>query len=83
MRLLGTNMKEAKDILENSGARIIFASNLDEAAEKVWKLNYVNCIFINLPHSDFPLLCTQAVKVAKIVDMAQEAQLNVSFELPI
>lgn len=51
-------MKEAKDLLENSGTRVIFASNLDEAAEK-------------------------AVKVAKIVDMAQEAQLNVSFELPL
>jgi succinyl-CoA synthetase beta subunit len=35
VRLLGTNMKEAKDLLENSGARIIFASDLDEAAEKV------------------------------------------------
>ncbi|ELR25551.1 succinylcoa synthetase beta chain, putative [Acanthamoeba castellanii str. Neff] len=58
VRLLGTNMKEAKDLLENSGARIIFASDLDEAAEK-------------------------AVKVARIVDMAQEAQLNVSFELPL
>jgi succinyl-CoA synthetase beta subunit len=58
VRLLGTNMKEAKDLLENSGTRIIFASNLDEAAEK-------------------------AVKVARIVDMAQEAQLNVSFELPL
>merc|ERR1711862_640867 len=52
VRLLGTIMKEAKDLLENSGARIIFASDLDEAAEK-------------------------AVKVARIVDMAQEAQLNV------
>jgi len=58
VRLLGTNMKEAKDILENSGARVIFASDLEEAAEK-------------------------AVKVAKIVDMAQEAHLNVSFELPL
>ncbi len=58
VRLSGTNMKEAKDILENSGLRIIFASNLDEAAEK-------------------------AVKVAKIVDMAQEVKLNVSFELPL
>jgi hypothetical protein len=26
---------------------------------------------------------TQAVKVARIVDMAQEAQINVSFELPL
>jgi hypothetical protein len=26
---------------------------------------------------------SQAVKVARIVDMAQEAQLNVSFELPL
>jgi succinyl-CoA synthetase beta subunit len=38
VRLLGTNMKEAKDILEHSGARVIFASNLDEAAEKVCDL---------------------------------------------
>jgi succinyl-CoA synthetase beta subunit len=58
VRLLGTNMKEAKDILEHSGARVIFASDLDEAAKK-------------------------AVKVATIVDMAQQAQLNVSFELPL
>lgn len=58
VRLQGTNMKEAKDILENSGLRIITANNLDDAAEKV-------------------------VKVAKIMDMAAEAKLNVSFELPL
>ncbi|KAL6079430.1 Succinate--CoA ligase [ADP-forming] subunit beta, variant 2 [Balamuthia mandrillaris] len=58
VRLAGTNVKEAVDILENSGLRIIAASDLDDAAKK-------------------------AVKVAKIMDMAEEAKLNVSFELPL
>jgi len=58
VRLQGTNMEEAKNILNGSGLRIIAASDLDDAAKK-------------------------ACSVAKIVGMAKEASLDVSFELPI
>ena len=34
VRLAGTNAKIAKEILENSGVKIISASNLKDAAEK-------------------------------------------------
>ncbi len=35
VRLAGTNFKEGKEILENSGLKIISAENLDDAAKKV------------------------------------------------
>jgi len=58
VRLQGTNFQKAKEILENSGFRIIPADDLDEAASKV-------------------------CKVAHIQSLAEDAQLSVSFELPI
>jgi len=58
VRLKGTNVDEAKDVLESSGLRIIAADDLDDAAQK-------------------------AVKVTNIVEMARQAKLNVSFELPL
>jgi len=73
-------MKEAKDILEHSGARVIFASDLDEAAKKVLS-SFSKSWHSRVIISSIPTM--QAVKVATIVDMAQQAQLNVSFELPL
>ena len=35
VRLAGTNFKEGKEILDNSGLQIISADNLDEAAKKI------------------------------------------------
>ena len=35
VRLAGTNFKEGKEILDNSGLQIISANNLDEAAKKI------------------------------------------------
>jgi len=58
LRLQGTNVNEAKKIIEGSGLRVIAADDLDDAAQK-------------------------AVQVTKIVNMAREAQLSVSFELPL
>jgi len=58
VRLKGTNVDEAKDILESSGLRIIAAEDLDDAAQK-------------------------AVKVTNIIEMAKQARLKVSFELPL
>jgi succinyl-CoA synthetase beta subunit len=37
IRLAGTNYKEGKKILDNSGLKIISASDLGDAAEKVVK----------------------------------------------
>ena len=34
VRLAGTNFKEGKNILDNSGLKIISAENLDDAAKK-------------------------------------------------
>jgi len=58
VRLQGTNVEEAKRILEASGLRVIPADDLDDAAQK-------------------------AVRVSKIVEMAEDASLQVSFELPL
>jgi len=58
VRLQGTRVEEAKQLLESSGLRVIAADDLDDAAEK-------------------------AVRVAKIVTMAKQASLHVSFELPL
>jgi len=57
LRLQGTNVKEAKDIIENSGLRIMLLDDLDIAAKK-------------------------AVKISKIMELARDAQLDVSFEIP-
>ena len=35
VRLAGTNFKEGKRILDNSGLKLISAENLDDAAKKV------------------------------------------------
>ena len=35
VRLAGTNFKEGKDILDNSGLKLIAAENLDDAAKKI------------------------------------------------
>lgn len=58
VRLQGTNVEKAKELIDSCGLRIIPAEDLDQAA-------------------------TQSVKIAKIREMAAEAQLSVSFELPL
>ena len=35
VRLAGTNFKEGKEILDNSGVKLISAENLDDAAKKI------------------------------------------------
>ena len=35
VRLAGTNFKEGKEILDNSGIKLISANNLDDAALKI------------------------------------------------
>ena len=35
VRLAGTNFKEGKEILNNSGLKLISAENLDDAAKKI------------------------------------------------
>ena len=37
VRLAGTNFKEGKEILDNSGLKLISAENLDDAAKKIVK----------------------------------------------
>jgi succinyl-CoA synthetase beta subunit len=58
VRLQGTNVAKAKELIDSCGLRIIPADDLDQAA-------------------------TQSVKIAKIREMAAEANLSVSFELPL
>jgi len=58
VRLAGTNLEAAKELIEESGLRILTADDLAEAAKKV-------------------------VRVVEIMKMAQEAQVRVSFELPL
>ena len=58
VRLEGTNVEEAKVLIDESGMRVLTADDLGEAAMK-------------------------AVRVASIVQMAEESELQVSFELPI
>lgn len=55
---LGTNVEKAHKILDDSTLKVIPATDLADAAEKV-------------------------VKIANIVEMAQKADLSVSFELPL
>ena len=35
VRLAGTNFKEGREILDNSGLKLISAENLDDAAKKI------------------------------------------------
>ena len=35
VRLAGTNFKQGKEILDNSGLKLISAENLDDAAKKI------------------------------------------------
>eukprot|EP01126_Amoeba_proteus_P064379 TRINITY_DN900_c0_g1_i2.p1 TRINITY_DN900_c0_g1~~TRINITY_DN900_c0_g1_i2.p1 ORF type:complete len:454 (+),score=83.40 TRINITY_DN900_c0_g1_i2:101-1462(+) len=58
MRLQGTNVQKAKEIIEASGLRLIATDELDQAAE-------------------------HAVKIARIMEVAHDAKLKVSFQLPI
>jgi len=58
VRLRGTNVEKAKELIDHSGLRLIAADDIDLAA-------------------------ITAVKAAKIVDLANEAKLHVTFELPI
>lgn len=58
IRLAGTNVEEAQQIIEDSGLRMLTADNLEEAAIK-------------------------AARVVDIVHLAERAQLDVSFEVPL
>lgn len=58
VRLQGTNLAEAKKLIEDSGLRMLFAEDLDDAAQK-------------------------AVNVVNILKMAEQANLNVAFEIPL
>jgi len=58
VRLQGTNVAAAKKIMEESGLRMIYEEDLDEAAQKV-------------------------VRIAEIVTLAEKAELDVSFQLPL
>lgn len=58
VRLAGTNVEKAKQLIDESGLRMLTAEDLGEAAQK-------------------------ACKVVDIVNMANEAHLDVSFELPM
>jgi succinyl-CoA synthetase beta subunit len=58
VRLAGTNVDEAVKLIEESGMRMLTATDLHDAAEK-------------------------AVRVSKIVEMANQAHLGVEFQLPL
>jgi len=58
VRLHGTNVEKGKQIIEDSGLRLIATQSLEEAADQV-------------------------VKIATIMDMAEKAHLQVSFNLPL
>jgi succinyl-CoA synthetase beta subunit len=58
VRLAGTNVDEAKKLIEESGFRMVMTDDLDEAAHK-------------------------AVKMADIVDKAQQIAMDVSFQMPL
>lgn len=55
---IGTNVTQAKQLIADSGLRIMASDDLEDAAQKV-------------------------VRVAEIVKMAEEAMLDVKFELPL
>lgn len=58
IRLAGTNVEAAQQLIDESGLRMLTAGDLGEAASK-------------------------AVRVVEILDMAQKAKLDVSFEIPL
>jgi len=58
VRLQGTNVEAARKIMEESGLRLIAATDLDEAAQK-------------------------AVRISEIVKLAEQANLDISFQLPL
>lgn len=58
IRLAGTNVEEAQQIINDSGLRMMTAKNLEEAAIK-------------------------AARVVDIVELAEKAKLDVSFEVPL
>lgn len=58
IRLAGTNVAEAKRLIEESGLRMLTADDLQEAA-------------------------TKAVRVVQIINMAEDANLDVNFQLPL
>lgn len=58
VRLQGTNVDAARKIMEESGLRLIAATDLDEAAKK-------------------------AVRIVDIVKLAEQADLDISFQLPL
>jgi len=58
VRLQGTNVEAARKIMEESGLRLIAATDLDEAAKK-------------------------AVRIVDIVKLAEQADLDISFQLPL
>lgn len=58
IRLAGTNVEEALQLIEDSGLRMLTADNLEEAAIK-------------------------AARVVDIIAMAEKAQLDISFEVPL
>jgi len=58
VRLQGTNVEAARKYMEESGLRLIAATDLDEAAKK-------------------------AVRIVDIVKLAEQAQLDISFQLPL
>eukprot|EP00922_Rhytidocystis_sp_ex-Travisia-forbesii_P051042 GHVS01075801.1.p1 GENE.GHVS01075801.1~~GHVS01075801.1.p1 ORF type:complete len:496 (+),score=91.16 GHVS01075801.1:129-1616(+) len=56
VRLEGTNQEKARELLEQSGMKVMFCTNFDDAAKKV-------------------------VKMAEIVQLAENAELDVSFAM--
>ena len=58
IRLAGTNVAEAKKLIDDSGLRMLTADDLQEAA-------------------------TKAVRVVQIINMAEDARLDVNFQLPL
>jgi succinyl-CoA synthetase beta subunit len=58
VRLQGTNVEAARKLMDESGLRLIAATDLDEAAKK-------------------------AVRIVDIVKLAEQADLDISFQLPL
>jgi succinyl-CoA synthetase beta subunit len=58
VRLAGTNVEEAKRLIEESGLRMLASTDLGDAAQK-------------------------AVRITEILKMADEAKVQVSFEIPL
>jgi len=58
VRLAGTNFKEGKEILDNSGLKLISAENLDDAAKKI--------VNLGSPYSPFPPSIKEQVDTLQI-----------------